>query len=230
MKISFFNTFGAIALTGLSMSLLPTNANAHDTRHPGLRALPHGARCVTLRGERCWTAGGRYFRCNPVGVGYVEFSAPVIAAPLIQEDVVVTRPVVERRVVVKKTIVEEAPVVEEQAVVEKQVEEAPVVEEEAPTVEEQPTLEEEDTTVEALPEGVKVVTIAGERCWVRGGIYYRHCAHGFRVCHLHARSTFARPVVAHGPICRAPHSTMAHVAPVHAAHPAAFHKGDKFHN
>jgi hypothetical protein len=239
MKISFFNSFGAIALTGLSMSLLPTNADAHDTRHPGLRSLPHGARCVNYRGERCWTAGGRYFRTGPLGVGFVEIETPVITAAVVQEDVVVTRPVVERRVVVKKTIVEEAPVVEEQVVVEKQVEEAPVVEE-AATVEE-PVLEEEDTVVDALPDGVQVVVIGGERCWMRDGVYYRHCDHGFKVCHPYGKhfpkhdlpkgKMEHRPVLNHGPVDHAPHGVVNHMDhTAHTAHSTANHKGDKSHN
>jgi hypothetical protein len=242
MKISFLNTFGAIALTGMSVSLFTPNLSAGDFRRgeprPAMHRLPHDARAVNYRGERCWVSGGHYYRSNPLGIGFVEIDAPVIAAPVVQEDIVITHPIVDARVVVRTPVVVQKTVVEE-PVVEQQVEEAPVVEES--TVEEAPVLEEEDTVVEVLPEGCQVVVIGGERCWVRDGVYYRHCDHGYKVCHpkgkfhplSHNKAVDHKPVLAHPEHEHAPHNVVNHIDHKdHFAHTTANHehKGDKFHN
>jgi len=217
MKISLVQSLGVFTLFGLGATL-STTAMAHDmgrgehhSEHHANRCehLPHGARCVETRGERCWESGGRFYRCHPSG-GYVVCARPVetvvvqkpivVERPVVQETVVVKRPVLCKKPVVKKVVVEEQEVVEqpvveeqvvEQPVVEEQVVEQPVVEEqvvEQPVVEEeavveQPVLEEEETIVETLPARCKVVVIGGERCWERNGVYYRHCEGGYRVCH-----------------------------------------------
>jgi len=200
MKMNLFNSFGALALVGLSVSLTPSNLNAHDMRHGEHRMaghdhhcarLPHGARCVNYRGERCWAAGGCYYRSHPLG-GYVliqpSYETVVVKQPVLEEKVVVKRPVVKKVVqeeeVVEETAAVEQPVVEERVVEQPAVEET-VVEEAAatPVVEEE--LEEEDTVLETLPVGAEVVVIGGERCWLRDGVYYRRCGHGYKACHPH---------------------------------------------
>lgn len=205
MKTTFINSLGALALAGLSVSLLPANASAHEIHrgehrmHRDFRCarLPHGARCVTYGGERCWYSSGCYYRVHPLG-GYVvvrpTYETAVVRQPVIEKTIVVKRPVVRKKIV-QEEVVEEAaaeqPVVEEKEIVNEQpvVEESQTtVEEPAPVVEEQeeaPALEEEETVVEALPEGSEVVVIGGERCWLRDGVYYRRCDRGYKVCHPH---------------------------------------------
>jgi hypothetical protein len=178
MKTNLIQSFGALALIGLSVSLTPTNTFASEfargERHPShhdsrCSNLPHGARCISRGSERCWVSNGCYYRPHPLG-GYV-----ICERPTYCQEVVVKRPVIRKEIVVEQQYVEQ-PVVEEQYV------EQPVGEE-TQYVEAQSYLEEEETVVETLPARCRVVVIEGERCWERDGVYYRHCEGGYRRCH-----------------------------------------------
>jgi hypothetical protein len=149
MKISLFNTLGAIALTSLAITLTPSTLSAHGSsldhgdRNKGHRPsghgsrtcsrLPHGCRETNYRGQRCWFGGGHYYSCAPTG-GYVIIDQPEVEV----ETEVVEQPVVE-------TTYES----------------------------------EDAVTVSVLPDDVETVYIGGERCWFHDGCYYRRSGHGY---------------------------------------------------
>lgn len=76
MKKMSFSTVSVIALTGLFLTLA-SNLSAADRT---VDKLPADARAVRYNGERCWFAGGQYYR--PVSAGVYL----VIAKPMVEED------------------------------------------------------------------------------------------------------------------------------------------------
>ncbi len=212
MKTSFISTFGALAVAGLSMSLIPSaQADIVRVAHEHhLKRLPVGARVVSVRGERCWVAGGAYYRISPRG-GFILFQ-PTLETAVVEQPVVET---VEVQTPVVKTVVEQ-----------------PVVEEAATTVTEEPVVEEEsddDAIVETVPADSTIVVINGERCWLHDGVYYRHSDHGFQKFHPYGRHDSHHQALNHGGKDRYPHTTVNHGDHTkHASHEASAHnKHDK---
>ncbi len=215
MNTTFLSTFGALAVAALSVSLIPATTYAGDVRvihERHINRLPRDARVVSVRGERCWTSGGAYYRINPTG-GFVLFQPTVEAA-------VIEQPTVEAAVI-------EQPAVEVET-------EAPIVEEQTTTtsvVEEPVAEEEDDTVVNVLPQDSQVVVINGESCWVRGGVYYHSFNHGFKVFHPYGKHVDHRPMVNRVERVRESHTVVNHSdRVVHTAHETALradHKRDR---
>jgi hypothetical protein len=204
MNTTFFSTFGALAIAGLSVSLIPATTYAGDVRvihEHHINHLPRDARVVSVSGERCWTSGGAYYRINPTG-GFVLFQPTVEAA-------VIEQPAVE--------VETSAPIVEEETT-------ASVVEE--PVVE-----EEDDSVVDVLPQDSQVIVINGENCWMHDGVYYQSFNHGFKVFHPYGKHVDHRPMVNRVERVRESHTVVNHSdRVVHTAHETALridHKRDR---